>query len=403
MVDNKIPESEKELLRDGSFILWCLTPTKELDDRWRIWVEKHPERSEDLSHAKRIIQSTKLNKYTLTSKESGALYTRLSDTMNRRKKQKTIRLMLSAAACIAVLCMIATWIAYQGSDIISEKQLLSAEIKIDSTQTEVELELSESEKMLIDNKATIQLSTQGTIQITGTHNKTVPAPASANKDKKEVTGSKMNILKVPNGRHSSLVLADGTKVWVNSGTILSFPSTFDTDNRTISVNGEVYLEVAKDASRPFYVKTSQMDVRVLGTTFNVTAYNEDKTQSVILAEGSVEVVGTTGLVRKMQPEEMLVLEDNRMNVSHVDVYNYISWKDGLLQFDRKNIGYVIQRLSRYYGMKFECSQDIQDYVCSGKLVLFDDITSVMTTLKESFPISYEREGDKIKLSRNYKK
>lgn len=403
MTTNKLSESVKELLEKVSFVLWCLTPTPELDEIWSQWVEKHPERADDFWQAKRIIQSTQFNKQTLTSTESDALYSRLSDTLSKRRRQKSIRLIVSAAACIAVLSMMAIWATYPGSDVSPERQLVHADIEIDSTQTEVELELSENEKVLIDNKATIQLNRQGAIQIIGTQHQARPVPPLVKEDKKDTDGSQMNVLRVPNGRHSSLVLADGTKVWVNSGTILHFPSTFDKDNRTIWVNGEIYLEVTKEASRPFYVKTSKMDVRVLGTAFNVTAYKEDKAQSVILASGCVEVLAETGLVRQIRPEEMLVLEDNKMNVSQVDVYDYISWKDGILQFNSQTIGYVTQRLSRYYGMEFECTQDIRDYSCSGKLVLFDNVTSVMTTLKESLPITYEIDGDKVKISRKPKR
>lgn len=298
--------------------------------------------------------------------------------------------------------MLGSWFYFQTDN---KPEIYIAEIisKIDSTQTEVELELTNHEKMFVANKATIQLNHSGNVQIkeeeiTAVENDSVPQKAI-----EQAAEKKMNILKVPRGRHSSVVLADGTKVWVNSGTILSFPNVFEGDNRTIYVDGEIYLEVTKDASRPFYVKTSQMDVRVLGTSFNVTAYNDELNQSVILTEGSVEVSGQNGLKRKIQPQDRLVLGKDRMDVSSVNVYDYISWKDGIFLFNNKSLAYVAQRLSRYYRIHFECTPEVENYRCTGKLVLFDDLNSVLQTLKESLPISYEIEDDVIKLSTNLKK
>lgn len=218
--------------------------------------------------------------------------------------------------------------------------------------------------------------------------------SDAGRTGKEVA-EKLNTLKVPYGRRSSLVLADGTKVWVNSGSVVHFPSTFEPDKRVIYVEGEAYLEVAKDTQRPFTVKTPKMDVRVLGTSFNVSAYKDDGEQSVVLREGHVRVDDCRGTKRDILPDEMLVMKDDQMKVTKVDVNDYISWVDGEFIFRSKKMSYIAQRLMRYYGVKIETSPQIDELMCSGKLVLFDDINQVMRTLCEGLPLAYRIEGDTV--------
>lgn len=143
-----------------------------------------------------------------------------------------------------------------------------------------------------------------------------------------------------------------------------------------------------------------MDVRVLGTSFNVTAYNDETYQSVVLVEGRVEIKSKTGSKQVIEPTERLILTENQISVSKVNTYDYTSWKDGIFLFTDQSLGYVAQRLSRYYHVDFICTPEIKNYSCSGKLVLFDNLNKVLHTLEKSFPISCEETGNKIKLSSN---
>ena len=128
-----------------------------------------------------------------------------------------------------------------------------------------------------------------------------------------------------------------------------------------------------------------MDIRVLGTSFCVTAYQDEEAQSVVLKEGLVAVNDRNGTEQKITPDEMLVLSQDQMTVKEVDPYNYISWIDGILQFKERNLGQILDQLSRYYRITFNCPEELESFKCSGKLVLFDDIHQVLNTLKTSLP------------------
>lgn len=205
------------------------------------------------------------------------------------------------------------------------------------------------------------------------------------------------MLSVPNGRRSSLILSDGTKVWINSGTVLQFPETFEKEKRVLYVNGEIYIEVAKHPQWPFYVKTNQMEVQVLGTSFGITAYDDEIFQTVVLKEGSVFVKNNQGNGQTIQPNQCLMVEKEEMTVKDVDVYDYISWIDGVLQFHEKSLQKVLNSLSRYYRVRFDCPMEIGQIKCSGNLVLFDDIDQVLQTLQRTLSISFSHRDEVIKI------
>ena len=188
-----------------------------------------------------------------------------------------------------------------------------------------------------------------------------------------------------------MILADGSKVWVNSGSTLKFPSTFKADKREIWVDGEIYIEVEKNKARPFYVNTSHMLINVVGTQFNVTAYDEDTDYSVVLVEGCVDVSIDKEKARLL-PNQMLSVSMDRISVKKIDVNNYISWKEGYLQFTSEPLSNI---LSRYYDTPIDCDQNIAQLKCNGKLVLFDNIEDVMKTIYNTIPIKYSHEADRI--------
>lgn len=112
-----------------------------------------------------------------------------------------------------------------------------------------------------------------------------------------------------------LTFSDGSKVWVNAGTRVIYPTEFEKDKREIYVDGEIYIEVARDEERPFYVRTKDMNVRVLGTKFNVTAYESEPIRSVVLAQGCVQVETTQTPKAILAPNQMFSSVEGKENIS----------------------------------------------------------------------------------------
>jgi len=165
----------------------------------------------------------------------------------------------------------------------------------------------------------------------------------------------MHKLMVPSGKRSILQLSDGTRMWLNSGTELDFPSKFGGSTREITVKGEIYIEVA-EGQKPFYVNTSQFRVRVHGTKFNISAYG-DEDNTVVLVEGSVEVVTAGHESTWLSPNEKAAISTGKILKETVNVDEYTGWKDGVLIFDQTPISEVLKKIGRYYNVNFEDRSD----------------------------------------------
>ena len=391
-----IPASVKKWMEDKDFILHCLTPTPESEVRWERYRREHPESEAELREAQRILFSVRLNHAHRSDEDSNRLWERIADDMQRcdrkRRHLRALTTHYAAAACITTIVVLASWLLWttlsHSPDHISPTAKISA---IDTLQRDVTLISDNHQPIQIENNALISYDSIITIHARGEKIRALQNETSTQ------TGAGSNTLIVPYGRRSSLLLADGSKVWINSGSVLHFPSTFEGKERRIRVEGEIYIEVAHDSTRPFYVETSQMAINVLGTKFNVSAYRDDDSQSVVLVEGKVNIRTADEGDCTLVPDQRLCFDatERLFRVDRVDVSYYTSWKDGILQFRGDTMDEIARRLSRYYNVHIHCSPSVADKCTVGKLLLFDDIHQVMKTFSLLYDIHYKVEDGDI--------
>ncbi|MDR2497088.1 MAG: FecR domain-containing protein [Tannerellaceae bacterium] len=205
-----------------------------------------------------------------------------------------------------------------------------------------------------------------------------------------------NQLVVPFGRRSSITFADGTQMWVNSGSRVIYPANFGSAVREIFVEGEVMLDVRRDARRPFIVKTRGMDIRVMGTQFNVSAYDNEDVARVALLNGKVCVVFAEGKESvSLSPNQMFSYDGQALTgeVSSVNAEDFIAWRDGYFPFKMQALTDVLRKLSRYYNVRFTMGEGLSRLSCSGKLHLNDNLDDVLGILKKAAPIEVKKESD----------
>lgn len=202
----------------------------------------------------------------------------------------------------------------------------------------------------------------------------------------------VNQIVVPYGKRSKLFLPDGSTLWINSGSLISYASNFST-NRILNVQGEVYLEVKKDVAHPFVVKTNRLEVTVLGTSFNVTDYASDSESAVVLVQGSVDVnIGNTVRTR-LVPNQRLSNDHGKVNVDQVDVDKYICWKDDLMNFNGQKLNDILKSLARYYAVKIEVSGNLKEELYYGNLDLNRTIEDVLSTISLTTPLQIVKRND----------
>ena len=184
-----------------------------------------------------------------------------------------------------------------------------------------------------------------------------------------------------------------TKMYVNAGTRVFYPAVFKKDKREILVEGEVFLEVEKDPSRPFIVKTNRFEVKVLGTQFNVCAYKEDAFTSVVLVNGSVEVNSGKNNRSVLSPNQMIKVNDKGTDIKEVDVFEYICWKDNMMMLNGRKVGETLDRLSRYYGRNIWYNEEIGNIPISGKLDLRENMEDVINIICQSMFLQYKTDAN----------
>ncbi|MCC8153871.1 MAG: FecR domain-containing protein, partial [Tannerellaceae bacterium] len=176
-------------------------------------------------------------------------------------------------------------------------------------------------------------------------------------DKEEIISKEkiasFNQLFIPHGNQSTLTFSDGSVAYVNAGSRLVYPVEFGKDKREIFVDGEVYLDITPDKNRPFIVKTSELDVTVLGTKLNVHTYESEKQKNVTLVSGSVRISSPGKKDFILKPNEMYTLEDGQPAIETVNAYDKIAWINGIYIFRGTSLDTIIHTLEKYYGVKID--------------------------------------------------
>lgn len=206
---------------------------------------------------------------------------------------------------------------------------------------------------------------------------------------------KMQTVIVPAGQRAELLLADGTKVWLNSRSKLKFPDRFQKDARNVELDGEGYFEVTHKEEAPFTVHTSRYDVKVLGTEFNVKAYNSKNQFETSLLKGSVEVSDANkSQIVRLRPDEKVISDGSQLIRSAILDKNYFRWKEGLLCLDDESIGGLIDKLELYYDVKIIVQQaSLMKYHYSGKFRISDGVEHVLKVLQLKHKFTYTKDEE----------
>ncbi|SMG21056.1 FecR family protein [Sphingobacterium psychroaquaticum] len=210
------------------------------------------------------------------------------------------------------------------------------------------------------------------------------------------TSQQQVLVEVPKAGTFQLLLEDGTKVWLNASTHLSYPDKFANNNRTIQLDGEAYFEVAKDPKRPFRIQSNGTIIEVLGTSFNVQAYNEKV--SAALVEGSVKI-------KKGNHENLLIpgqqaeVNGEEILITEIDVAKSTAWQRGEFYFDGTNFDEIIQQVGRWYDVEFENNTSLQTASSfKGTINRKAPLSSVLDILKIATGKSFTIHGRKVRIT-----
>jgi transmembrane sensor len=202
-----------------------------------------------------------------------------------------------------------------------------------------------------------------------------------------------NVLTVPRGGQYKLVLSDGTRVWLNAESSLTYSSLFTGNERRVVLTGEGYFEVAKNKDKPFIVESSGNTIKVLGTHFNVNSYADEKAFTTTLLEGSVQLASGS-MVRTLKPGQQARITENKLEVVEVNAGDASAWKDGEFVFRNTPVHAVASQLARWYDLELEFRDPVEKHL-NATIKRDVPLSKVLHYLEETGDVRFTLEGRKL--------
>ena len=207
----------------------------------------------------------------------------------------------------------------------------------------------------------------------------------------------LNRITVPKGGEYQLVLSDSTRVWLNADSELTYPVSFSGDERRLSLKGEACFEVTPNQKKPFIVTVGAVDVRVLGTVFNIEAYPENDNVITTLVEGAVELnKGDKSQLLTLDEQAVIGVGDERFVVNSVNAKNYVLWKEGVFFFEDETLESILQKLTRWYNVEIEFENPaLRETRFSMEVKKYEELNKVLTILEHTRRVRFDWKDDKI--------
>lgn len=257
------------------------------------------------------------------------------------------------------------------------------------------LTLSTGERILLDSAAKGIVALQGGTEVRKVDSGRIEYKAALGQQEAVL----YNMVSTPRGGQYQVTLPDGSKIWLNAASSIRYPTVFTGNERTVDVTGEVYFEVAKNSSMPFKVRMRhQTEVEVLGTHFDVNAYDDEGKITTTLLEGSVRVTAN-GQSKQIHPGQRATSEHNNIVVTDVpDATTTIAWKDGYFHFDNATIESVMRQISRWYNIEVSYKGTATIENLTGRISRNTNLATVLDLLR-SAGIKFEMNNRVIIISR----
>ena len=354
------------------------------------------ERNTDFDLAENIVEALKSGKQGFAANDKILIGNRIQESIKRERRNRLIVWSSSAAAVAVLLIGLSFFLNSQNQSPIRQYASMM-ELPVNSKYT----------RLVIPGSEDVQLkSTESTISYSANGEEILIQDSLSAGTTLAQLAQTYNTLVVPYGKRSRVVLPDQTEVWLNSGSKLTYPVKFDGDKREVFLQGEALFDVTHDEKRPFFVLTKQIDVRVLGTKFNVSAYDEDSIVQTVLVRGSVELEYKSKLWgisvnQKIVPGTLAVFDtvEKSVNQSLVDTDYFTSWKDGYLILENSQLSEIAKKLSRYYNVRILFGDPaLEAETFSGYLDLGNSAIEVMRIISEITGTEVEETSDGILFS-----
>ncbi|SIO38172.1 FecR family protein [Chitinophaga niabensis] len=310
------------------------------------------------------------------------------------KKPSRIRRILPYAAAAALIAFAVTGLIYFFQPATRGEQILSEGVpyQVMPGGNKAVLTLADGSQITLDSTGNGAIANQGNVQVI----KLDSGQLAYNAVREGAEGEmRYNTLATPKGGQFRVILPDGSKVWLNAASSLRFPTAFTGKEREVQLTGEAYFEIARNPGLPFKVNVKGMMVQVLGTNFNIMAYDDEMNIQTTLLEGAVKVNKGTQAVQLKPGQQAQLNATGSMSVSeNVDVEGVVAWKNGYFHFNHESLEGVMRQVGRWYDAEITYEGTIPGREFGGKIGRGSDIKDVLKILELS-NVHFRIEGKKI--------
>ncbi len=359
-------------------------------------IQKEEFQKEELFLAERIHQTVSVKRIAFGQEQKNILDRRITDSITRSKRNRTFAWIGSAASILVIIGLTLFFQINNQSDISNFAATVS--VKPDTEYTQ----------LMLSKEKIVQISAQESKIAYSGNGKQINIGAQEKIEQAiETDVVSYNTVIVPYGKRTQITLSDNSTIWLNSGSKLIYPVHFADKKREVFLDGEAVFEVTPDKTQPFHVVTRDMEIKVLGTVFDLCAYSDDSTVNTVLERGSVELNYKRGSLfgstkEKMVPGMLAIYDpaDETLVQKNVNTKDYTSWRYGYLVMEKKSLGSIAKKLSRYYNVSIEIeSPELADETFSGYLDLRNSATQVLSLISEMMDIELEQTDHLIKIKK----
>ncbi|QEC45102.1 FecR family protein [Pseudobacter ginsenosidimutans] len=270
------------------------------------------------------------------------------------------------------------WLFRQKTGSTAVQNVVSAKDILPGTNKAI-LTLADGSSIFLDSTTNGIIAQQGTAAIEKQSNGTIVYNLNGASDGKVMT----NTLRTPKGGQYKLTLPDGTKVWMNAASSITYPASFTGNKRAVSVSGELYFEVAKNATQPFIVEVEdRSSIEVLGTSFNLNAYDNESSSKTTLIEGKVRVK-KEDQAEVLQPGQQARIGNAITIASKVDIDQILAWKNGNFNFEDMPLSEIMRQLERWYDIEVRYEGTVPSIKFHGKMSRGVTLSDVITFLSDN--------------------
>jgi hypothetical protein len=385
------------LLYEESFLNYCFGRNDDDVRYWNKWLADHPEDEMRIDELRRtVILLGDVSRESLRDKHFEELQQKISGSsiipLIRKKKRSVWKPVLAAASVIIVVSTVAVLFRQVAKPAKSNAIAQKNDIRPGSNKAV--LTLANGQKITLTDSVNGPIAVQANVKIAKTAKGQIAyeLPKGATDDDLAVG---YNTIEAPTGGQWQVILPDHSKVWLNAKSSLTYPTYFSGNERKVQLKGEAYFEIAHNAKMPFKVSSRGQTVEVLGTHFDIMAYDDDDIMKTTLLEGSVKI-SNNGYSRILVPGEQAQVSDAGTKVTDdIDLEDVMAWKNGYFKFN-DSLENVMRKISRWYNIEVTYANNVDPSLrFGGKISRYKNLSSALKIMELTGNVHFKVQGRRV--------